>query len=187
MFQFETEAGPIASVISSLPIEFINKNYFGTQIDMLCTKPCFFKGERPPLMSAKKILVPLVTSAKSLKSVHYALSLAERLGAQVYILQQIAGSAADALSIWMDEALPDLINSARQAGLGVSHHITRRLFEEEIVELVRKEGIDVLVFGVDDGAGERFLLQIKPLISSQVIQVREKDHISYLKQEEGAK
>ena len=138
-------------------------------------------------MAAKKILVPLVPSAKGLKCVHYALSLAERLGAHVYILQQIAGPASDALSIWMDEALLDLINSARQAGLGVSHHITRRLFEEEIVELVRKEGIDVLVFGDDDGGGERLLLQIKPLISSQIIQVKEKVHIGYLKQEEGAR
>lgn len=137
-------------------------------------------------MSAKKILVPLAPPAKGLKSVHYALSLAERLGAHVYILQQITAPASGALSIWMAEALLDLVNSARQAGLVVSHHVTDRLFEEEIVALVRKEGIDVLVCGDDDGVGERLLLQIKPLISSQIIQVKGKDHISYLKQEEGA-
>jgi hypothetical protein len=135
----------------------------------------------------KKILVPLMPSAKGLKSVHYAMSLAERLCAHVYILQLTAGSAMDAIPSWMDEALLDLINSARQAGLGVSHHVTGRLFEEEIVELVRNEGIDVLVFGDDDGGGERLLLQIKPLIPSQIIQVKEKNHISYLKQKEGAR
>ena len=111
-------------------------------------------------MSPKKILVPLVPSAKDLESVHYALSLAERLSAHVYILQQAAASSLDnPLSIWMGEALLDLINSARQAGLVVSHHITHRLLEEEIVGLVRNEGIDVLVFGDDDAAGERLVLQ----------------------------
>jgi hypothetical protein len=138
-------------------------------------------------MSPKKILVPLALSARDLKSVHYAMSLAERLCANVYILQQVADSASGTLSVWMGEALLDLINSARQAGLMVSHHITRRLFEEEIVGLVQSEGIDVLVFGDDDGAGERLLLQIKPLIPSQIIQVKEKDHISYLKQEDGTR
>jgi hypothetical protein len=139
-------------------------------------------------MSPKKILVPLVPSAKDLKSVHYALSLAERLSAHVYILQQAAASSLDnPLSIWMGEALSDLINSARQAGLVVSHHVTHRLLEEEIVGLVRNEGIDVLVFGDDDAADERLVLQIKPLIPSQIIQVKGKDHISYLKQEDGAR
>jgi hypothetical protein len=140
------------------------------------------------VMSLKKILVPLVPSIKDLKSVHYAMSLAERLNAHVYILQHAAVSGLDnPLSMWVDEALLDLINSARQAGLMVSHHIAHRNLEEEIVGLVRNEGIDVLVFGDDDGAGERLLLQIKPLIPSQIIQVKEKDQIRYLKGEDGAK
>jgi hypothetical protein len=139
-------------------------------------------------MSPKKIMVPLALSTKDLKGVHYAMSLAERLHAHVYILQQTAGSGSDdPLSTWMDEALLDLINSARQGGLVVSHHISHRFLEEEIVGLVRNEGIDVLVFSDDDGAGERLLLQIKPLIPSQIIQVRGKDRVSYLQQEDGAK
>jgi len=81
----------------------------------------------------------------------------------------------------------DLINSARQAGLMVSHHIGHRNLEEEIVGIVRDEGIDVVVFSEDDGAGERLVLQIKSLIPSQIIQVKGKDHISYLKQEDGAR
>ena len=139
-------------------------------------------------MSPKKIMVPLVPSAKDLKSVHYAMSLAERLSAHVYILQQADASGLDnPLSMWMGEALLDLINSARQAGLVVAHHITHRNFEEEIVGLVRDEGIDVLVFGDDDAAGERLVLQIKPLIPSQIIQVKGKNHINYLKEEDGAR
>jgi len=141
-----------------------------------------------PVMSPKKILVPLVSSAKDLKGVHYAMSLAERLHAHVYILQQTAGPGSDdPLSMWMDEALMDLINSARQAGLTVSHHTSHRLLEEELVGLVRNEGIDVLVFSDDDGAGERLVLQIKPLVPSQIIQVKGKDRISYLKKEDGAR
>jgi len=139
-------------------------------------------------MSPKKIMVPLVPSAKDLKSVHYAMSLAERLSAHVYILQQADASGLDnPLSLWMGEALLDLINSARQAGLVVSHHISHRFLEEEIVGIVRDEGIDVVVFSEDDGAGERLVLQIKSLIPSQIIQVKGKDHISYLKQEDGAR
>ena len=139
-------------------------------------------------MSPKKILVPLLQSAKDLKGVHYALSLAERIYAHVYILQQdVALDSDNQHSIWMREALLDLINSARQAGLVVSHHITLGNLEGEIVGLARDEGIDVVVVGDGDAAGERLVLQIKPLVTSQIIQVTGKDHISYLKQEDGAR
>jgi hypothetical protein len=136
---------------------------------------------RSGMMSQKKILVPLGSCGKDLKGVHYALSLAERLQARVYILQQDAvAGAEDPFATWLDEALADLINSARQAGLTVSHHIAHREFREEIVGLTKEEGIDLLVFGADDGACDRLLLQVKPLVSSQIIQVKEKDHINYL-------
>ncbi|MGA9236697.1 MAG: hypothetical protein WBV91_17870, partial [Desulfobacterales bacterium] len=88
--------------------------------------------------------------------------------------------SSNSIATWLDEALLDLINSARQAGLTVSHHIAHRELKEEIVGLVKDEGIDVLVFGADNGACEHLMLQIKDLVPSQIIQVREKDHISYL-------
>ena len=132
-------------------------------------------------MFQKKILVPLGPSGRDLKSVHYALSLAERLQSQIYILQQAPeASFENQFSAWLGEALLDLINSARQAGLMVSYHITHRELAEEIVGLVRGEGIDLLVFSTDDGLNERLLIQIKPLIPTQIIQVKEKNHISYL-------
>jgi nucleotide-binding universal stress UspA family protein len=132
-------------------------------------------------MSRKKILVPLWPSGRDLKGVHYALSLAERLQAQVYILQKAAVPGFEnPVSGWLEEALLDLINSARQAGLTVSHHLAHRELEVEIVDLVKEEGIDVLVFGGDNGACERLLLHVKPLVSSQIILVKEKDHIDYL-------
>jgi hypothetical protein len=179
---------PERALLYSLLFEFIIKKFFGTDIDWPVVKKPLFLQVRAPLMSPeKKILVPLMPSAKGLKGVHYAMSLAERLCAHVYILQQVAGTASNTLSIWMDEALLDLINSARKAGLVVSHHIIRGQLEEEIVGLVRSEGIDFLVFGDDDGSGEHLVLQIKPLIASQIIQVKGKDHISYLKQEDGTR
>ncbi len=129
-------------------------------------------------MLQKKILVPLGLSGKDLKSVHYALALAERIKAQVYILQQDNGvDPENPLTLYMGEALSDLINSARQAGLNVSHHIAHKELKEEIIGLVRTEGIDLLVFGDEDGVNKRLLLQVKPLVSSQIIQVKEKDHI----------
>ena len=132
-------------------------------------------------MMQKKILVPVGSSGKDLNSVHYALALAERLRAQVYILQHDAVDASPkSIATWLDEALLDLINSARQAGLTVSHHIAHRELKEEIVGMVKDESIDVLVFGADNGVCEHLMLQIKDLVPSQIIQVREKDHINYL-------
>jgi len=132
-------------------------------------------------MFRKKILVPLGSVGKDLKAVHYALSLAERVQSHVYILQYAPLSSGKTQhSAWMDEALSDLINSARQAGLTVSHLVTHREIGAEIVDLVREEGIDLLVFGTDAGLSDRLLLHIKPLVPTQVIQVKEKDHISYL-------
>ena len=134
-------------------------------------------------MMQKKILVPLGMSATDLKSVHYALALAERIKAQVYILQSDDATGADSsVTLYMGEALSDLINTARQAGLNVSHHIAHNALKEEIIGLVRTEGIDLLVFGVEDEVNKRLLLQVKPMISSQIIQVKGKNHISFIRE-----
>jgi nucleotide-binding universal stress UspA family protein len=129
-------------------------------------------------MPQKKILVPLGMTGTDLKGVHYALALAERIKAQVYILQPDDTMGTDSsMRIYMGEALSDLINSARQAGLNVSHHIAHKALKEEIVGLVKDEHIDLLVFGVEEKLNKRLLLQIKPLVSSQIIQVRGKKHL----------
>jgi nucleotide-binding universal stress UspA family protein len=129
-------------------------------------------------MLQKKILVPLGISGTDLKGVHYALALAERIKAQVYILQSDDDTGADqSLQFYRGEALSDLINSARQAGLKVSHHIAHKALNEEIVGLVKDEHIDLLVFGEEETLNKRLLLQVKPLVSSQIIQVRGKKHL----------
>ena len=121
-------------------------------------------------MLQKKILVLVGQSRKDLKGVHYALALAERLQAQVFVLQQ-AGTSGDRnpAALWLDEALPDLINHAREAGLSVSHLI-----------LACEEGIDLVIIGVDDEACYWLPHQIKPLVPSQIIQVSEKNQVRYM-------
>ena len=132
-------------------------------------------------MLQKKILVPLGASGTDLKSVHYALALAERLRAQVYILHQAPRENGErAPSMWLDEALFDLINSAREAGLAVSHYVAQQALKEEIVALTTAENIDILVFSGADGVNEQVLAQVKPLIPCQIIQVKEKDRVDYL-------
>lgn len=132
-------------------------------------------------MLQKKILVPVGQSGTDLKGVHYALALAERLQAQVIILQGAGdGQDPDPMALWLGEALPDLINSAREAGLSVTHLVASRPLKDEIVVLAKEEGIDLLIFGTDDVICHGLPLQIKPLVPSQIIQVSEKDHIRYL-------
>jgi nucleotide-binding universal stress UspA family protein len=155
---------------------FIHKFILGTNF------VCSFGGQSNSMekqtMHQKKILVPLDMTGADLKSVHYALALAERIEAQVFILQSDDATGADSsLTMFMGEALSDLINSARQAGLNVSHHIAHKELKEEIVGLVKDEHIDLLVFGVDEKLNKRLLLQVKPLVSSQIIQVSGKKHI----------
>jgi len=122
----------------------------------------------------KKILVPLGTSETNFKGVHHALALAKRLGARVYVLQQGTAESGDPLGETMGEALLDLINSARQAGLTLSHYVATRDLKEEIIDMVEHEGIDLLVFEVDDDISRQLLIQVTPLINAQIIQVRNK-------------
>ena len=126
-------------------------------------------------MGVNKILVPLGRRETNLKSVHYALALSKRLQARVCILQQAHdGNVADTPAGWLDEALLDLIHSARRAGMAVTRHIARRELKDEIVDLIRKEKIDLLILGTADGEPDLLMRQLSPLITSQIIQVGEK-------------
>lgn len=126
------------------------------------------------MFTQRRILVPLGRSVRDLTGIHYALSLARRLQAQIYILQQAQteGTAPSATSAYINDALSDLINSARQMGLVVFHHIANVDMKQEIVELVKEESIGFLVFSVDDIESRHFIREIKSLVSSQIIQVK---------------
>ena len=132
-------------------------------------------------MHQQRILVLVGVSAKDLKGVHYTLALAERITTKVFIVQQSKGDGElEPHSVWLEEALHDLISSARLAGLDVTHLVTTGDTAGKIISLVKSEGITLLVLGVDDGDYENFILQMKPHLPCQIVQVKEKDHISYL-------
>jgi len=122
----------------------------------------------------KKILVPVGTSERSLKGVHHALALARRLGAIVYILQEARPQTGDMVDRTLEESLLDVINSGRQSGLTLHHYVATRDLKDEVVDMVREEGIDWLVFEADDDMARRLVVQLKPLVNRQIIQVREK-------------
>ncbi|MEW5723929.1 MAG: hypothetical protein AB1896_12525 [Thermodesulfobacteriota bacterium] len=131
-------------------------------------------------MSRTKILVLVGPGAKDLKSVHYALALAERLEAQVLILR-LDGSTGgnNPQGRWLEEVLADLSNSARQAGLSVFYPVAGVLTAPEIVNLVREEGVEIVVFDSEEKTLERSLRRIQNLISSRIVQVKEKDQAHY--------
>jgi hypothetical protein len=134
-------------------------------------------------MYQTKILVPIGPAANNLKSVHYALALADRLGAQIYILQQApAAKSKNQHNIWFDETLQDLMNRARQNEVVLTHYMINTNLKDEIVDLVSSEHIDLLVFSEDQQVSEGLLLQVMPLVASQIIQVREKNDIQCIKE-----
>jgi hypothetical protein len=109
------------------------------------------------------------------------MALAERLETRLYIVQPSRGEApADSDTHRLDETLAELINSARQAGLSISHHLANGDLQNEVVDFIREEGIDLLVFSADDRPWARALMRVKPRVSLPIIQVREKDHVEYL-------
>ena len=130
-------------------------------------------------MLQKKILVPLDASTKNLMSVHYALSLAERLKAQVYILQETVQGNAVPYSVWLEETLVDLIGIARQAGLEVEHYIGDGELKEEIIGLINANEIDLVVFGENDESYKQLFNQFKTKITPKIIRVKEKETINY--------
>ncbi len=133
------------------------------------------------MVRQNKILIPLGSTDGGLPSIHYALALAKRLESKLYIFQlQRRPMKEDTVNRRFEKTLVELINTGRQAGLSISHHLADSNFEEEIVRFVRNEGIDVVVFGVDDGPCARVLRGVKSKVSLPIIQVRERDHIDYL-------
>jgi len=130
----------------------------------------------------KKIMVPLGPEIRHLKSVHYALAAAERLQAAVIILR--FADAHNERPPWLEEALTDLVASARLAGLKLTIVEVDGAPEREVVDLADHERIDVLVFSEDQRRLERGVLEIEPRLEHLIIQVREKDAM-YVGTEEG--
>ena len=130
----------------------------------------------------KKIMVPLGPEIRDLKSVHYALAAAERLPAAVVILR--FADDRERCPTWLEEALTDLVASARLAGLQLTIVEAAGAPEREVVDIADQERIDLLVFGEDQQRLERAVLELAPRLEHTMIQVKEKDAM-HLGTEEG--
>jgi len=124
-------------------------------------------------MQRKKILVPLGQNARNLKSVHYALSLAGRIQAQIIIIRQrmCSDETTDNFNL-LDKSLEELIDDARKHDVALSLYRIDDNLAQEVAALANAEHIGLVVFNSDDELSETTMAQIKPLISSQIIQVR---------------
>lgn len=134
------------------------------------------------MVKHRKIMVALGSKDMDLKGVHYALAVAGRMQAEVFILKvnEPADAGSDTKRDWKEEAMLDLVISARQAGLTVSYHVATGLFEDEVLNMIHKEGIDLVVLGEDERILMHALVRLRSRFSSQVIQVKSKDNIDYL-------
>jgi K+-sensing histidine kinase KdpD len=158
-------------------IKYISARYLISVIPQqeYCTK------KRVRMVKHQKIMVALGSDNMDLKSVHYALAAADRMKAQVFILKVNQPHEPDNnKNAWIEEAMLDLINSARQAGITISYHVADGPFEDEILSMVRAEGIDLVVLGEDEIHLNHSLLQFRSRIPGQVIQVKGKNGINYL-------
>lgn len=133
----------------------------------------------------KKIMVPLGPEIRHLNSVHYALAAAERLHAAVTILR-LADRRRERPR-WLEEALTDLVASARLAGLSLAIVEADGTPGREVVDLANPERFDLLVFSEDQRRLLEEVLEIDPRLERRVIQVREKDAVSVATEEGGSR
>ena len=133
----------------------------------------------------KKIMVPLGPEIRDLKSVHYALAAAERLHADVVIVR--LGDGHERRQSWFEEALTDLVASARLAGLKLTLVEADGTPDREIVDLAHDERIDLLVFSEDQRGLEQKVLELEPRLGHAIIQVREKDTVGLHNEKGGSR
>jgi K+-sensing histidine kinase KdpD len=123
----------------------------------------------------KKILVLLHPESRELSALHHALALAERIKAQVIVLRVEPVEQKTALAGWIDEAVLELLNRAREAGTSVSCNTLRDRSKEAVVGFVKEQEIDVLVVGEKERFWGNDLLQMKSRMPTQIIRVSEKE------------
>ena len=81
------------------------------------------------------------------------------------------------------EACKEVINRAREIDIEISLLITSSQGEAadgEFLQLLTRERIDLIIISDTEGDMEKIIRRLMPLIPCQVVQVREKNHISPL-------
>lgn len=129
--------------------------------------------------SQKRILVPLGPQNNDLKAVYHALALAERMKAKILILQIENQKDKNGSNNLKEKVLLDLVNTASQEGLTVSHHIAYGALEKEILDFIKKESIELVVLGEGDQISQS-VVRIRTKVPIQIIQVKEKNNVNYL-------
>jgi K+-sensing histidine kinase KdpD len=125
----------------------------------------------------KKILVVLHPESRELSALHHALALAERIKAQVIVLRIEPVEQKTAFAGWIDDAVLELLNHAREAGLTVSCNTLKDTSKAALVGFVQEQDIDVIVVGENGRRWVRDLLQMKSGMPTQIIRVSEKDEV----------
>ena len=127
-------------------------------------------------VTQKNILVPIDPENKDLKALYHALALAERIQAKIFVVLSRQSGAIGRIDDWVEEVLMDIIHGACEEGLQVSSHIADDSLENEIVSLVESEHIDLIVVSAENGPQKNMLQRIVPQMSTQIIQVKGKEH-----------
>ena len=133
------------------------------------------------MVAKNRILVPLGANLKDLDVVHHALALAERIDARLYFLKYSPPEEQrDKSSLWLEEAMLDLVVVGHEEGLDLNYLIVRGSFEEEVLAAIREKKINIVVIGTEDDHLEKALLRLRSEVPGQIIQVKHKDNVTYL-------
>jgi nucleotide-binding universal stress UspA family protein len=149
-----------------------------------------------PLLSFKKILVPVDFSSLSKKAFQYALRLAQQFKAEVALIHVLEATVPPTFEGWpiaapyseegspgAEKNLKTLINAARTAGVPKIRSLCRRgLASHEIVEAAKDLDVDLIVIATHGYTGwKHFCIgstaeRVVRAAPCPVLVVREKEH-----------
>lgn len=134
----------------------------------------------------KKILVVVDPESRELSPLHHALALAERIRAQVILLRIEPQEESTRSRNWIDDAILELLNHAREAGIAVSFNTLKSRSERAVLGFIREQETDVLVIGEKEVQWGKDLLQMKTGVPGQIIRVREKSEADFSSKVKGS-
>lgn len=133
-----------------------------------------------------RILLSLDSMDPGLGAGLYALNLAKRIQAQVYVLlvNRQQGNSGPDITGAQDQGNPIemLINQARREGLNVSYYLADGPFENETVQLIQEKGITILVVEPPTKGGDAAMRDFRNVLDN--IRLRVDCHIEVVNQRE---
>jgi hypothetical protein len=135
-------------------------------------------------VTCQNILIPLTEESRDLKALHHAISLAERIESNVLVYSFVPETEVGKKDLPVIEASVDVIHRACENGLKVSFFIApdgNVDAEADFLKLLDRENIDLVVISDTEPRMEQMIRKVMPLISCQIVQVRKKNSINYMK------